>query len=388
MARPKKEQTEEAGPPKGDSSKLVKDLRKKFSSDDEDVMSWDLSNETSPTNRKEFISTGSTLLDYAISNRRDGGVPTGKLTEIAGGEASGKSLLCAHLIANNQKKGGISVYIDTENAANPEFMEQLGVDLSKLVYLQTGTVEKTFETIESVIVQTRTLNSSCPVLIMWDGIAATPPQSEIEGDYDPNSRIGVMAKALAKGMRKLTQTVGKERITLVVTNQLKEKPGVSYGDPFYTPGGRAIPYHASVRIRLTSSTKLKDAEGNVYAIRTRGACIKTRLGPPHRKCEFEIHFDVGVDDMGSWFTYLHERKVIEKRNGWCYIPNVDGTELQFREKEWRKMLREKPEFKSFILDLLESMLTVVYKDIDEREAIPVTFDEDGTGGIVDGDSAA
>lgn len=382
MARQKKEQPEEGATPKIDPGKLVKDLRRKFEKDDEDCISWDLSSETSPTNRKEFISTGSTLLDYAISNRRDGGVPTGKLTEIAGGEASGKSLLCAHLIANNQKKGGISVYIDTENAANPEFMEQLGVDLSKLVYLQTGTIEKTFETIESVIIQTRTLDSSCPVLILWDGIAATPPQSEIEGDYDPNSRIGVMAKTLAKGMRKLTQTVGKERITLVVTNQLKEKPGVSYGDPFYTPGGRAIPYHASARIRLTSSTKLKDAEGNVYAIRTRGACIKTRLGPPHRKCEFEIHFDIGVDDMGSWFTYLHEQKVIEKRNGWCYMPGLDGKELQFREKEWRKMLREKPEFKAFILDLLQSMLTVVYKDIDDREAIPVEISEGGEGDMV------
>lgn len=377
MARGKKGQPEESEKRAGDPDKLVKDLRKQFSREDEDCISWDLSSETSPTNHKSYISTGSTLLDYAISNRRDGGVPTGKLTEIAGGEASGKSLLCAHLIANVQKVGGIAVYIDTENAANPEFMQQLGVDLTKLVYLQTGTIEKTFETIEKVIISSRTSNDDCPILIMWDGIAATPPQSEIEGDYDPNSRIGVMAKALAKGLRKLTQTVGKERVTLVVTNQLKERPGVSYGDPFYTPGGKAIPYHASVRIRLTSSTKLKDADGNIYAIKTKAKCIKTRLGPPHRKCEFDIHFDCGVDDVFSWFSFLHEQKLIEKRAGWCYI-DVNGKEVQFREKDWRKKVNEEPAFKSFILDKLAGMLTVVYKDIDEREGTEVV-EHDGEG---------
>jgi recombination protein RecA len=379
---PKKKVTEEKDSSQSDvdPAKILKTLKDSFNKDkgDDDYVAWNLSVDENPTSVKEFISTGSTLLDYIVSNRRNGGIPVGKITEIQGEEASGKSLIAAHIIANVQAKGGVAVYIDTENAMNPEFAKQVGVDLSKVLYLQPGTIEACFEAIEKCITFVRTKNSNALFVIIWDSIAATPPQAEIEGDYDPNSRIGLMAKALAKGMRKLTNTFGKERVTMVFTNQLKMRPGVMYGDPFVTPGGKAIPYHASARIRLSSSTKLKDQKTNeVFGIKTNGKIVKTRLGPPHRSCTFQIHFSSGIDDVGSWRDFLHERKIIEKRAGYMIMENVPGedvidqktgeikpgediAELKFRESEWNTLIETRPMFKEYVLSLLEKLMIVAY----------------------------
>ena len=374
MAGRKREEEEAPQEPTArDPKKIIREMRTALNKDDDEKLTWNLAEEDSPTHVSDFISTGSTLLDYVISNRQDGGVPVGKLTEIAGEEATGKSLLCAHIIANTQRKGGIAVYLDSENAANPGFMKQVGVDLDALIYVQPGTIERSFETIEGIIKTLRGKNSKVPVTIIWDSLAGTPPQAEIEGDYDPNSRIGVGAKAMSKGLRKITDLIGKEKITLVFTNQLKMNPGAGpYGDPWVTPYGKAVPYHASVRIRLNSSTKLKDANGNVYGVKTNARCVKTRLGPPHRRCTFEIHFDVGVDDVGSWFTFLHEEmKLVEKRAGWCYVDIGRDKPVQFREKDWRKLVSDEPAVRAWALSHLAQRLTVVYKPIEEREGIEV-----------------
>src|SRR5690606_814351 len=129
----------------------IRSLRNSLNKDDSDKVTWDLTKDDAPTIVKEFISTGCTLLDYNMSNRRGGGVPVGKLTAIAGEESSGKSLMCAHIIAETQRRGGIAVYLDSENAADPEFMRRVGVDLENLVYIQPGTVEKAFEHMENCI---------------------------------------------------------------------------------------------------------------------------------------------------------------------------------------------------------------------------------------------
>lgn len=382
MARKKQEEDvaddeQEAAGGIDDVGKFATKLINQLNKGDEKI-AWNLAKDLdNPTDVKEFISTGSTLLDYIISNRRDGGVPVGKLTEISGEESSGKSLICAHIIKNTQAKGGLAIYMDTENAANPAFMKQIGVDLSKLVYLQPSTTEEVFETIETCITAARSKDLKKPVTIIWDSVAATPPRAEIEGDYNPSSQIGLMARALAKGMRKLTQTVGKDKITLVFTNQLKFKPGVMYGDPMTTPGGKAIPYHASIRIKLAQSTKNKDSDGSVVSIKTNATCKKTRFGPPLRQTSFEIFFDRGVEDVDSWRTMLHEVKEIEKRNGFMYMKNVPTTvyeddekgrveivdECKFREREWSDRIKGDPAFKNHVLSLIEKHMVVRF---DER----------------------
>ena len=371
MAKKNREEVEVAIPveKETDSFKLSKLLIKELNKDEEKngKVAWNLATDhDNPTEVKEWISTGSTLLDYCISNRRDGGIPVGKLTEISGEEASGKSLLCAHLARECQRKGGVVAYIDTENAMSPEFAEQLGVDLNKLIYLQPGTIEEVGETIEKIILMTRQKAKDKLILIIWDSVAGTPSQVEIEGTYDPNDRIGVTAKALAKMMRKLTQVWGKERIAMVFTNQLRVKFGVMFGDNMTTSGGKAIPYHASVRVRLIRSTMEKAEkggeegnEGDILGVNTRAQCVKNRLGPPHRKCRFFISFERGIDDMDSWFEHLHDRKVIEKKGGWCYVPGYD-TEFKFRESQWVKTLKEDKKLLDWVLNQVNETMTVKY----------------------------
>ena len=361
---------------------IIKDMNK---GKEGDKIAWSLGSDIDdPTTVREWISTGSKMLDMIISNKKEGGVPVGKLTEISGEEASGKSLLCAHLAAECQKRGGVVVYIDTENAINSDFMKQLGVDINKLVYCQPGTIEEVGETIEKVILMTRARAKNKLILIIWDSVAGTPCQCEIEGTYDPNDRMGVTGKALAKMMRKLTQVWGKERIAMVFTNQLKTKFGVMYGDPMTTPGGKAIPYHASVRVRLTRISELKDEKTkDTYGVFTRAKVVKNRLGPPLRRCEFEISFARGIEDVNSWFAFLHERGEIEKANGWCYLTSFPAFEhedvkhpgYKFREKGWAEEVKNTPplweekdgkkvlkrvSFEDKVTELLEKQLIIKY----------------------------
>jgi len=346
-------------------AKLAKLLISEFNKDEDKSgkVAWNLATDTdNPTDVKEFISTGSTLLNYAISNRRDGGIPVCKLTEISGEEASGKSLICAHLIAETQRRGGIAVYIDTENSANPDFMSRVGVNISEMVYLQPQTVEEVGEAIEKTIIMARTRAPNKLVLIIWDSIAGTPTNIEVEGTFELGMDLQLAkSKVLSKMMRKITDTIGKERIALVFTNQLKVKIGVMYGDPMTTPGGKAVPYHASVRIRLQAGQKNKDAEdGDIYGVHTSAKIVKNRLGPPWRKVEFDILFASGIDDEGSWFSKLHELEEIEKADGWCYLKSIPSGRIEdkgvnagkdrgfkFREKQFKEILSQEVEVESF-----------------------------------------
>ena len=381
-----------------DSLKLSRMLINDLNKDAEEKTAWCLATDLdNPTTVKEFISTGSTILDYLIANRRDGGVAVGKLTEIVGEEASGKSLIAAHLIAETQRRGGIAVYIDTENAANEDFMKQIGVNTKELVYAQPGTVEEVGDLIEKTIIKVRTKAPTKLVLIVWDSIAGTPPKAEVEGTYDANSHMGLLGKALALMMRKITQTLGKERIALVFTNQLKYKIGVSYGDPMFAPGGKAVPFHASTRVRLTKSVQLKEGKktdtssageagdengkGAVYGINTIAKVIKSRLGPPLRQCRFDITFAHGIDDVKSWFTLLHERGEITKSDGWCYLTSYKGKENpkhpdwghMFRESKWNEEILSSKELTEHVKNLLEKHLVVRY---DQKEIKDLDLDPD------------
>lgn len=355
-----------------DATALTKTLIRELNKDnDAGKIAWCLgTDEDNPTEVKEFIPFGSTLLGYAACNRAEAGAPVGKLTEICGDEASGKSLICAHMIAETQRRGGLAVYIDTENSANPDFLMQLGVDINKLVYSQPGTVEEVGDAIEKVILMTRAKAPNRLVTIIWDGIAGTPCKCEIEGNYELKMDAQLeKSKVLGRMMRKLTQVWGKERICMVFTNQVRTKIGSMYGDPDTTPGGKAVPFHASLRIKLSkSSVDTDEKTKRVMGIHTRAKVIKTRLGPPLRACYFEIKFDKGIDDVGSWFEYLHEMGDITKSDGWCYYTSFKGKENpkhvewghMFREKQWNAEVEGNPEFKKHVLARLDQLLVVKY----------------------------
>lgn len=386
MARKPRDEEEKEG--KLPSNKqAIRSLRTSLNKGDEtDKVTWDLTKDDAPTIVKEFVPTGCTLLDYTMTNRRNGGVPVGKLTSIAGEEASGKSLMCAHIIAEVQRRGGIAVYLDSESAADPDFMRRIGVDLESLVYIQPGTVEKAFEHMENCIKVLRAKNPNVLMVIVWDSIGGTPTQAEIEGNYDPNSSIGLLGKALSKGFRKVIDLIAKERVAVVVTNHLKQKIGYVMGDPMYEPGGKAVPYFASVRVRLTSSTKLKDASGNIYGVKTNARVIKSRLGPAHRSVKFEIHFDCGIADEMSWLETLKEAGVIESSGGWR--TPFGREDCKFQEKQWRELVQPGGKLRDWALDALEKLMVVKYDDPETREGVEVPIteldgDDGGLGRIVD-----
>ena len=252
-------------------------------------VAYNLSQDESPTHVKRWISTGSKLLDYICSNRNDGGLPEGRIVEIFGPPSIGKSHIATQIARTTQQMGGIIVYIDTENATSVENLGMLGVDVSKrFVYVDTHCTEEVLSIAESTIMKAKAMDKDIPVTIVWDSVAASSPKAELLGDYDKES-IGLQARAISKGMRKITGVIANQNVLFVILNQIRTKIGVMYGDPDTTPGGKAIPFHASTRIKLGAGQQIKDGD-DVIGIHVSAKTIKNKVAPPFRKINFEIHF--------------------------------------------------------------------------------------------------
>lgn len=336
---------------------LAKVINSKF----KETIAYELGKE-SPTDVREWVSTGSTLLDYICSNRRDGGIPMGKIIEIIGQESSGKSLLCQHIAANVQKKGGLVAYIDTESAIDAKFMERIGVNIESLLYAQPGTMENVLETMDEVVKRVRESNNDIPVAIIWDSVAGTPTKAEIEGTFDPKESIAEAAKIISKAMRKLTKEIGESRIIAVFTNQLKTNIGVKFGDPMSaTYGGKAIPFHSSLRIKLAKRGLVKKLE-EVIGIGCEARIIKSRVAPPFRTCNFDILFNEGIDDSGSIFEFFKQIKKIETKGSWHNI----GEKRFAGRKGWDELWRDN-EFRNECLDELEDAMVIKYTASDEEK---------------------
>lgn len=319
-------------------------------------------------NCSDFISTGSTILDYCIANRRNGGIPVGRISTFSGLSSTGKSLLAAHVIANTQKKGGVAAYLDTEHAANDAFMQRLGVDWKKLIYVQPKTVEDCFENIVSIMQKTRDKfpNKERPVTIIWDSMAATPPKAEIEGDFDPNSQMGIMAKALARGMRKITGDISVSYVTLLLINQLRDnmKMANPYSDPHIEPGGKAVPFHASVSVRLKSVGAIK-IDNEAIGVNCRASVTKTRHGPGLRSAEFPILYEFGIDDDQSIYDLLCDKEVI-KGTTWKTL-SFNGAEIKLQSKQWKGLLETTPGLREWALDQVENVMVKKYAEDDDYE---------------------
>lgn len=282
---------------------LIVALNKEFGT----RVAYNLGTDQSPTHVKRWISTGSRLLDYACSNRRMGGLPEGRIIEIAGPPSIGKSHLAFHLACTVQKMGGLVVYIDTENAVPVEKLAAMGVDVRRrFVYADTHCTEEVFQIAEQAILKAKAVaDKNIPILIVWDSVAATSPKQELENGYD-DQQMGLQARVISKAMRKITGVIGQNNVTFLCLNQVKDKVGVVFGDPSFTSGGKAIPFHASVRIRLQGGSQIKDKDGTIIGINVEAKIVKNKVARPFRRAEFRIIFGKGIVEHEEIFDILRD----------------------------------------------------------------------------------
>ena len=311
-----------------------------------------------PTDVTGWISTGSTMLDLAIANRPNGGVAVGKITELNGLEGSGKSLIGSHLLASTQKQDGIAVYIDTESAVSQEYLRAIGVDTTKMLYVHLETCEEIFDTIETIVTKIRESDKDKLVTILVDSLAAASTKQEMDTDFDKDGWATAKAIIISKAMRKVTQMIARQKVALVFTNQLRQKLGVMFGDPWTTSGGKALPFHSSTRVRFKNAGQIKDGNKTTIGIKIKGQVIKNRLGPPMRTVEFPLYFDTGIDDFGSWLTVMKEHKLLKVGGAWYTLQHADTEtgelikEYKFLSKDFENLMLENSELKDYCYGLI------------------------------------
>ena len=367
------------------TSDLISSLNKEHGS----KVAYNLKTDESPTHVKRWISTGSKQLDYIISNQRDGGLPEGRIVEIFGPPSIGKSHIAIQIARSTQQMGGIVVYIDTENATSVENLSLLGVDISKrFVYVDTHCTEEVLSIAESTILKAKAMDKDVPITIIWDSVAASSPKAELVGDYDQNS-IGLQARAISKGMRKITGVIGQTNTLMICLNQIRTNIGVMYGDPTTTPGGKAIPFHASVRIKLGAGQQITNKDKEVIGINVSAKTIKNKVAAPFRACKFEIHFGKGIfeheqvfDELRRFGTAIVDGRQIEisGTGAWkkLFVSDSKTGEVLVEKKFYKADFGDvwnNPEYSTYIDNLLEASMVRKMNDNESIDIDPESYEE-------------
>lgn len=277
----------------------------------------------------ESVSTGGLALDIALGI---GGVPRGRVVEIFGPEASGKTTLAIHIVAEAQRNGGVCAFIDAEHALDPSYARAIGVDIDELLIAQPDTGEQALE-ICDMLVRSGSLD-----VIVVDSVAALTPRAEIEGEMG-DYHVGAQARLMSQALRKLTGTISKTNTIVVFINQLREKIGVMFGSPETTPGGRALKFYSSVRLDIRRIEAIKDGT-EVVGNRTRVKVVKNKVAPPFRVAEFDIMYGKGISREGCILDIGVDQGIVKKSGAWY---TYEGEQLgQGREKA-KAFLMKNPE---------------------------------------------
>jgi recombination protein RecA len=277
----------------------------------------------------ETIPTGSIALDLALGV---GGIPRGRITEIYGPEAAGKTTLCQHIIAEAQKHGGTCAFIDMEHALDPSYAARCGVNIDDLYIAQPDTGEQALEIAEALI------RSGAMDVLVVDSVAALVPRAEIEGEMG-DSHMGLQARLMSQALRKLSGAIKQSNTAMIFTNQLRMKIGVMFGNPETTTGGNALKFYSSVRLDIRRIQSIK-AEGQVIGNRTKVRVTKNKVAPPFREAEFDIMYNEGISKAGDVLDIATELEIITKRGAFFAFGD---TRLGQGRENAKDFLKQNPE---------------------------------------------
>jgi len=272
------------------------------------------------------ISTGSLALDTALGV---GGVPRGRVIEIFGPEASGKTTLAYHIVANAQKNGGIAAFIDVEHAVDADYAQRVGVDIENLLISQPDTGEQALEIAETLV------RSGALDVFVIDSVAALVPRAEIEGEMG-DSHMGLQARLMSQALRKLTAIISRSNTCAIFTNQIREKIGIVFGNPEVTPGGRALKFYSTVRLDIRRIAAIKEGT-EIKGNRTRVKVVKNKVAPPFRDAEFDIIFGEGISWEGDILDLGVAHNIVEKSGTWF---SFDGDRLGQGRENVKQFLKE------------------------------------------------
>lgn len=310
----------------------------------------------------DVIPTGSIALDLALGV---GGIPRGRITEIYGPEASGKTTLCQHVIANAQRAGGFAAFVDAEHALDPTYAARCGVDINNLLISQPDTGEQALEIVDALV------RSNAVDVVVVDSVAALAPRAEIEGEMG-DSHVGLQARLMSQAMRKLTAAISNSNTAVIFTNQLRDKVGVMFGSPETTAGGKALKFYASVRLDIRRTDSIKQGQ-EVVGSRTRVRVVKNKVAPPFKTAEFDIMYSEGISREGGLIDLGLEMGIVKKSGAWFTVGDIRLGQGRENAKEF---LRQNSDVASAIEEQIRgNMLAFKSGEIEGTEDI-----EDGEDG--------
>ena len=319
----------------------------------------------------EAIPTGSISLDIALGV---GGIPRGRVTEIYGPEASGKTTLCQHIVAEAQKMGGLAAFVDMEHALDPTYARMCGVDVDNLYISQPDTGEQALEIAEALI------RSGAVDVVVIDSVAALVPRAEIEGDMG-DAHMGLQARLMSQALRKLSGAIKQSNTSMIFTNQLRMKIGVLFGNPETTSGGRALKFYSSVRLDMRRVQSIKQA-GEIIGSRTRVRVVKNKVAPPFKKAEFDIMYNEGISWVGDVLDLATEMELVTKRGSYY---SYGETRLGQGRENAKEFFRSNPEMTLEIENKVREMTGLPQRSYvppaeEVDEALPSSADEESDEG--------
>jgi len=276
----------------------------------------------------DAISTGSISMDLALGV---GGVPRGRVVEVFGPEASGKTTLALHILAEAQKKDGVGAFIDAENALDPDYAKKIGVNVEDLLISQPDSGEQALQIVESLV------RSGTIDVIVVDSVAALTPKAEIEGEIG-DQRIGLQARLMSQALRKLSKVISDTKTTVIFLNQTRMKIGVMYGNPETTPGGLALKFYSSVRVNLRRRAQIKHKD-EIIGNRVKAKVVKNKVAPPFKTAEFDIYYNEGISKSGDIIRAGLKQDVVQQAGSWY---NFGDEKLGQGMSAAKNFLKEKP----------------------------------------------